>query len=156
MNIFALAALWLFCSSAVAPRQQAPPAITMRISVASANITSGDRVRLQVEFKNVSSAPADAINPGNLTLGYYAVRVTNPSGLPAARTAYGRVRPFAYNSGSLELARLAPGQTLRAEIALSSLVDLTLPGKYYIQAFSRRSNPRLASNRLVITVVAPQ
>lgn len=157
--VLAGAALCLLAALAAAgPRQQGP--LTLTLAAPKQPHRAGQPLLLRVTVRNVSDrARWVPVTRGVFWIGpAYQVHVRDQRGRPAPpapELVPKRKDQVVLGGGSLPSRRLGPGKSLSDLVNVTSLYDLSRPGKYKIwiaERFGRGPNDFVRSNTVTVTV----
>lgn len=143
------------------PSGGAPAApFTLKVEAQSPSVVAGGKIVLEIALRNVSQGDLVVRQTMRPDQGEwdYGVDVRDEKGDRVDQTKYGRNREQIIRLLSSHMHTLKPDQTLNAEITLSKLFDLTVPGRYTIQVSrhvdDHESEPLVRSDTTTITVTA--
>jgi hypothetical protein len=133
-SFFVLWILFAMGSQSAAPTAPGAP-FQLTIEPESASVTSGDKIVLRITLTNTSEkdlgfrqrARADEAEWD------YSIEVRDEKGDAASQTNFGRNRLKMMTMFSARVKTVNPGQSLKEEVTLSKLFDLTIPGRYTVQ-----------------------
>ncbi|MCC7157776.1 MAG: hypothetical protein IT161_24560 [Bryobacterales bacterium] len=124
----------------------------------------GEEIAIEVTFTNTSEKPVLAAPVLPTAEVSYKLDVRDEKGDPVPETSYGRkLRAGKDDSGretvtvfqTAPLRYLQPGESIKEQIVLNKLYDLSKPGAYTVQAQAQSDNEGKAkSNRFTITIKA--
>jgi hypothetical protein len=152
--------LWILSSVLllVAAARTPAPAISITISAADSAPAAKSAVKVTITVKNVTRRRivVDKLLGGETGEFLHEFDVRNARGEPAAETEYYRGFKEGGPDGIYEIMGhpLEPGESLVDNVTLSKLYDLSLPGRYTIQARRRDSESKtyVKSNTITLTV----
>jgi hypothetical protein len=151
---------WLFVISLVAcaalcDQNKAKPC-TITIAAAPGAVRSGAELRLQITMTNTSSEDITVplVSRPDQADFHYELEVMNEKGQQAPQTAYGRMlkRDLA---GSFGFSVAKPGETVKEELVVTKLYDITVPGKYTLQITGHWKDLGLVKSNSITIIVTP-
>jgi hypothetical protein len=134
------------------------PPFIITISPIDANVTAGDQVNVQLTIKNLTNQPTD-LNAAFDDLTHmdsnFVFEVTDSHGNPVPKRTYPHSE---LRSGRAVFRTLQAGATMTEPQPVSRLFDMSIPGKYVIQASGPITGDTDAravkSNKITVTVSA--
>ncbi|MCU1240459.1 MAG: hypothetical protein JWO71_1185 [Candidatus Acidoferrum typicum] len=158
----AILAIGVIISVQPAPSECAvKPAITITISSDRMDISPGSPLPVEITLLNTSNHDVvvgqDLSRKGEFV---YTIKVKEDTGSEASKTDYHRAhrgeptkKPILINE-SLFQVTVQPGKTLKDDVDISTLYDLTQPGKYTVQVerVDPISKTVVKSNSIIVTV----
>jgi hypothetical protein len=139
-----------------------PRVYTIRINAAESTVKAGSKVSIKVVLANVGTTPFRLGFQGGDFPDYIVDVRRERDGLSPPLTPIGRKMVLGETltppTSSPYVRLLEPGKPIENEIALSSLYDLSQPGRYLVQIergrmYGDRYRSGVKSNTIVITVV---
>jgi hypothetical protein len=156
-NGLALCILFALASQPIA-QTNSGAAFQLNIEAEAPSVASGGKIVLQIMLANISDSAlvfGQRMRPDQAEWDY-RIDVRNEKGEAVAETAYGRIRLEVVTLFSSQMKTVAPGHSLKEEVTLSKLYDLTIPGRYTVQvsrhAHDRDSGQLVTSNTATIIV----
>lgn len=156
MTLVRWMALPLLLSAGAA--QGPDPAISIAISMPEATVDAGSAVKLTIAITNVSKQTilVDRLLGGGKGEFFHEFEVRDARGGAVAETKYYRQ----FKEGTIDMMghimghEVEPGESLKEEVTLNKLYDLSLPGQYTIQArrLDHPSKTYVKSNTIKLTV----
>lgn len=137
-----------------------PITVPFSIAISASEIAAkrGSQVKVRTKLTNISSREIEFFDTNRYC--DYAVEVRGPTGNLAPEGQYKRSLLCPNGTGRAmgwrKLVRLKPNESVEAEILVSSLYDMSRPGKYSVEVM--RKAPKefgegvATSNRIAITI----
>jgi hypothetical protein len=128
----------------------------LSIATKKSEYAPAERVVLNIALRNEGSV--DVLAPKRSPLAIYEVRVLGPDGKEVPHTLWGEKFSTSGKRGSMSVVCLKPGQQIFAEIDLSRLVDISVPGKYglsvsrFVLKSGTKQGAKAESNELEIVI----
>lgn len=138
-------------------RSQAPRGeLTISISTDTPTVTSGANVWVNIVMKNTSDRKLSCMSAytNNHVDVSFLYQVAGPSGKPAGKRK--PKHPVLARAGSIYPCMFGPGQTTRPVRSLiSSIFDMTRPGKYIVRVSRRTTQHTWVHSNLIHITVTP-
>jgi len=128
----------------------------LSISVPDTQIQGGRGVELRIIFRN--DGQNEVIFPRISNWFDYKYNVLYEDDQVVSLTKFGEIYIRAISSGSRAIRTISPGSEVHTELLINRLYDMSLPGRYTLEAFKEIPNPsgsgfvKVISNTISIDV----
>lgn len=152
--------LWILLAmglQSAAPASPVPP-FQLTVEPETPSVASGDKIVLRITLTNTSEKDIGFLQRARADEAEwdYSIDIRNEKSDAVSQTNYGRNRLQIITMFSGRVKTANPGQSLKEEVTLSKLFDLTIPGRYTVQVsrheHDRESGQLVKSNAATIIV----